>query len=386
MRNEQQRLTIAFLTWFDSQDRRSWSGAFYYMAQALQKYCGEVIHIGPIDASREKLIGKMVHKSAQVLLKKQFVYDQCFLVAKKYASVAAQWLADHPVDLIIAPGGGAEIAFLETDLPIVLVEDATYGLLIDYYPEYSHLLKRSIYELNTVEHLALEKASVLLSASEWAARSAIEDYQTDPRKVQVIPFGANLEYSPSQEIALAKKPSDRCRLLFVGVDWVRKGGAIAFETLLHLEAMGIRAELIVCGCIPPQTVSHAHMTIVPFLDKNNEKQRHELEKLYMTADFLLLPTRQDAYGIVFCEANAFGVPAITTYTGGVSGVIKEGENGFLLPYSAGGAEYADVIATLYHNDRRYAELVRTSRAAFDNRLNWDVWGRAVQAAIASLVH
>jgi surfactin synthase thioesterase subunit len=37
----------------------------------------------------------------------------------------------------------------------------------------------------------------------------------------------------------------------MGVSWERKGGAIAFETLLELEKMGIQAELIVSGCTFP---------------------------------------------------------------------------------------------------------------------------------------
>src|SRR2546421_172504 len=94
--------------------------------------------------------------------------------------------------------------------------------------------------------------------------------------------------------------------------------------------------------------------------------------------------RNECYGIVVCEANAFGLPVIAADTGGVAGVVTEGENGFLLPLSARGAQYAEVAAKLYQDERRYAELVQASRAAFDSRLNWDVWGITVQKLLQEL--
>src|SRR6266849_969607 len=105
----------------------------------------------------------------------------------------------------------------------------------------------------------------------------------------------------------------------------------------------------------------------------------------MVSDFLLVPTRADCTPIVFCEANAFGLPVITTDTGGVAEVVRDGENGFLLPYSARGAAYADVIAKAYRDDQRYAELVSASRTAFENRLNWDAWGATVKNILLKVV-
>jgi glycosyltransferase involved in cell wall biosynthesis len=105
----------------------------------------------------------------------------------------------------------------------------------------------------------------------------------------------------------------------------------------------------------------------------------------MTADFFLLPTRQELFGFVFGEASAFGLPAITTNTGGVSGAIRDGENGYMLPISAGGADYAELIARIYQDEQHYAELVRSSRAAFDTRLNWDAWADGINTIIVEMI-
>jgi glycosyltransferase involved in cell wall biosynthesis len=387
MNDENKRTKIALLTMRrDPRDRRSWrswSGVVYHIAQALQKHCGEVSYCSPpLPCKKEELIARIIGRSSQILLRKK--YTCSIFLASSYAKAATRWLAGRSFDVIVAPDGVTDLAFLETDIPVVLVGDATYGLLIDYYPAYLNLLKRSIYEINTIQALALKKASAVIYSSAWAARSAIEDYGADPSKVHVIPFGANLDEIPPREVALARKPSDRCRLLFLAVEWARKGGDIAFETLLKLEELGIAAELTVCGCTPPKAFAHERMKVIPFLDKNDERQRRELEQLFLLSDFLLVPTRADCTPMVFCEANAFGLPVITTATGGVPEVVRNGENGLLLPYDARGTAYAEAIAGIYGDPERYAELVRGSRAAFENRLNWDTWGVAVKHILADL--
>jgi glycosyltransferase involved in cell wall biosynthesis len=127
------------------------------------------------------------------------------------------------------------------------------------------------------------------------------------------------------------------------------------------------------------------MKVIPYLDKNDPVQYKELEQLYLSSDFLLLPTRNECFGLVFCEANAYGLPVITTHTGGVPEVVIDGQNGFTLPLSARGADYARKIARVYRDDAGYAELVKTSRNAFDDRLNWDAWGIRVNTLITEML-
>src|SRR6266487_661270 len=168
-------MKIALLHAYDTHDRRSWSGTVYYVARTLEKYCGEVFHLGPIPRFKEMLAGKIINKSSQILFRKKFKYHYSFLLAKRYAKVAAQMLAERSFDVIVAPAGTTEIAFLETNIPIVLVEDSTYGLLLDYNFEFLNVQQRSIYEMQTLQALALKKASAIVYSSAWAARSALED-------------------------------------------------------------------------------------------------------------------------------------------------------------------------------------------------------------------
>lgn len=397
MSDEIRRPRIAFVTPMDPQDKRAWSGTLFYTAQALQKYCGDVIHIGaPVQGNSSSK--RSFYKKLRFLLKKYAHYNPFFSIgrkyfvceyriftAKRYAKLANVALKSQSFDVLVAPASTTEIAFINTDIPIVLLEDATFASLYNYYPQYSGLPKRSVRSMHAHSHNAIHKASMLIYTSAWAAQSAIDDYHADPHKVHVVPIGANIEDAPAPEIIEQKKKSSRCRLLFIGFDWQRKGGDIAFETLLALEQQGIEAELVVLGCVPPRRFSHKHLTVIPYLDKNDPTQYKELEQLYLSSDFLLLPTRNECFGLVFCEANAFGLPVISTFTGGVPEVIREGENGFLLPLHARGHEYAQVIARLYQDEQSYNDLVRSSRKAFDDRLNWDAWGAAASTYIIEML-
>ena len=377
------RYKIAFLTCETSYDKCNHSGSLYYMRKALEQHCGQVTCFENILSWERRAMGRIMREAAKRHLKWQIAYKRLLFVSKKQAKIASQRLAGKRFDVIVAPDCVPEVAFLQTNIPILLPLDITFCLQRDlhgdyHHPDYSRLLPFSVRHGEIVEQTAFRKASRLLFSSPWAALSAIEDYGIDRRKVHAIFWGANLDHIPSREQALAKKQSGYCRLLFIAVNWERKGGDIAFETLLKLHKMGIEAELIVCGCVPPIGVTHPHMIVIPFLDKNDERQAREIEKLYAMADFLILPTRGDCVPNVFGEANAFGVPVITNNIGGVAYAVRDGENGFVLPYDARGTEYAEVIAKIYQDDQRYAQMVRSSRAAFDQRLNWDTWGMAVK--------
>jgi len=370
-------MNIAFLTSQDPLDRKSWSGLYYYMAKTLGRYCGNVTPLGPVNL-RQIFLGKILNKLSRLLFNTTYNNSHTLSLARKYARIFQKKLSAEHFDLIFAPSASVEIALLEAEPPIVTFQGSTFAQMDGYYSCFTNFPTRARREGNLVESLAISKSRLALFPSQWAARSAIHDYHADPGKVHVIPYGANLDEPPSREAILAKKKSDRCRLLFLGVEWDRKGGDIAFETLAKLEEMKLPSQLTVCGCVPPKRIAHQNLKVIPFLNKNIPAQRAELHELLLSSDFLLLPTKAECLGIVFCEASAYGLPIITTETGGIPEVVKSGENGYLLPQGAVAADYARVIYEIFWDERRYYELVRSSRAAYQERLNWDAWGRKVR--------
>jgi glycosyltransferase involved in cell wall biosynthesis len=235
-----------------------------------------------------------------------------------------------------------------------------------------------------IERRAIQQARLLPYPSPWAADSAATHYGAPLDRVHVVPWGANLDEVPPAESIEPAKPLDRCELLFLGRDWERKGGPLAYETVLALRDGGLDATLSVCGCTPTGPFDARALRVVPRIDKSDPAQAGVLQRLLLGANFLLQPTRYESLGLAYAEASAHGTPSIATDTGGVSGVIKNGWNGFLLPPAAGASAYAALILKVFSDRPRYLELVASSRREYETRLNWDAWGRSMATLIATI--
>jgi len=374
------RYEIAFLTAGDARSTRAWSGTPYYMSMALTRNVGDVDYLGPVNPSLSSFLGKRFSSVSRKILGKEFDYDHSFLLSRAFGKIFDRKISEEKYDVIFAPASSSIIAFLKTRIPIVYVSDTTFGNMVNYYPRFSRLLSISIRQGNEIERRAITNSTLALFPSEWAANSAIRDYGAKRTKVHVIPFGANIDPVPSRERILQKRKTDKCRLLFLGRDWERKGGVVAYDAFLKMNRMGVDTHLTVCGCVPPSRFSHEKMNSFHFGSKNKE-----FESLLLNSDFLILPTKAECFGTVFCEASAYGIPSIATNTGGVSGAVKNGENGYLLPPNSGGDDYAKLITDIFQNDERYYRLVRQSRDLFDQRLNWDSWVMEVGALLGKLL-
>jgi glycosyltransferase involved in cell wall biosynthesis len=384
MGGEGARPRIALVSAGDTGSRGASSGVYYFTARALEERCGEVAHLGPVGSPALRR-GKLKRLAYRALTGKGYDYLHTLALARDYADRFGRALEGGRFDLVFAPEAATEIAFLRTGLPIVYLSDTTFALARDYYPLYRNLSASSVRQGDAVEAAAIGRAQALIYPTRWAARSAVEDYGAAPGKVHVVPLGANLEKAPARGEVLGRGEHDRCELLFVGVDWERKGGRIALETLEVLEGMGVDAHLTVCGCRPPAGISHPRLRVVPYLDKDDPAQAAELGGLYREADFLLFPSRAENSGFVLSEAAAFGLPVLAAATGGIPDMIEEGRNGFVLPLEAEGAEYAGKVREAWEDRSALARLRAMSRDAYEARLNWGSWADRVDGIIRSVL-
>ncbi len=381
-RNERPR--IAVVTAGDPRDRVDSSGVYYNSARALSDHCGEVDLLGPVR-SRALGRGKLIRLAYRALTGKGYDFLHTFSLSRDYARKFGRALKEKRYDLLFAPEAATEIAFLETDIPIIYFSDTTFDLARDYYPLYSNLAARSSRQGEAIEAAAIGKARALVFPSAWAARSAVEHYGAPPDKVNILFHGPNLMEVPGRERVLDHPASSRCELLFVGVNWERKGGPIAFDTLVELGKGGIEASLTVCGCRPPEAFKHPRMRVIPFLDKNNEAQAKALDDLFLRADFLLFPSRAENSGFVLSESAAFALPVAAADTGGVPDIVIEGRNGTILPLQAGGAEYAERIEKLWSDQASYQALRVSCRDAYEEHFNWETWGGKMNGIIETIV-
>ncbi|MFQ5629944.1 MAG: hypothetical protein ACE5I1_14350, partial [bacterium] len=163
------RYQIAFLASGDPNDKKnSWSATWHYMEKALEKYCGDVFRIGPVQPI-SAYAGKAANKLAKSFLNKKFDYAHRVFFAKRFARIVARKLQQQTYDFVFAPAASTEIAFLDTNLPIVYTSDATFALVAGYYDWFTDLFPSTMAQGNAIEKRAITKASLVFYATQWAA-------------------------------------------------------------------------------------------------------------------------------------------------------------------------------------------------------------------------
>lgn len=363
---------ILFLESKDPLDKTNWSGTLYYMHNALNKHF-EVINSGPVLKRFYNLLWK-INKKTYSLLKKKYnlghskVIGGLHLLAMKH-----QLRKDY--DVIFA-ATSREISQLKTDKPIILCTDATFDLLNNYYSEFSDLFPFSIKESHEVEQQAINKASILIYSSQWAADSAIRRYNADKSKVFVIPYGANIDLLPEYDIE-RKTIRDKINILFLATNWERKGGDTVYKTFNLLRQKHLNIQLTICGCTPPFKINDENVQIIPYLNKNKKEDLEKFHRLLQDTHLLFVPSRADCTPIVFCEAAAYGIPIISNKTGGIPSLIEDGINGFCLDVNATEAEYAEKINEIVSDVNYYRKFSLSSREKFITTLNWNNWGQQI---------
>jgi len=372
------RYKIGFLTSIDPTNKLSLSGSPYYMLQALKKYVGDVDVLGPVVLGNPWL--GYVTKAGKKL-PKPYNTNHSFLYARLYARRFKKKLKGKKYDFIFAPRCSTEMSLLKTDIPILYYSDTTFKTMYNYYSWFSNFCKLSEFEGNRIEKLAIDNSSIAVFSSEWAANSAINDYGAPSEKVSIVPFGPNVDEMPTLEDLNFSKTRDLVKLLFIGVEWERKGGQIAYDTLIELKKMGVKAKLTILGVIPPDGIEDDDMEVIPFLNKSIKEESDRFNQLFLDNHFFILPTREECFGVVFCEASAYGLPSLTSDTGGIPTAVIDGVNGFRFKLNVGGKAYAEKIKEYFSDyDNKYIPLAKSSRKRYDEELNWKTFANGIRNA------
>jgi glycosyltransferase involved in cell wall biosynthesis len=216
------------------------------------------------------------------------------------------------------------LALLSPDLmrsrPTVISLDNTTALL----GRLRSKAERSGYGwLKKMEERVFAAATGITCFSHFVRRSVVDDYGVPEEKVTTIYPATRLSsFANIHRKYVAVEP---VRLLFVGNDFVRKGG----EDLLAVVAQGIG---VPCEL---DIVSNDPISVSQFpgvrLHKGIRPYSQELIQLYQAADIFVMPTREDCLGHVFVEAMAAGLPTVGSTVMAVPEVVRDGITGLGVP-------------------------------------------------------
>jgi glycosyltransferase involved in cell wall biosynthesis len=253
-------------------------------------------------------------------------------------------------------------------IPTVLWLDATPRLLMQF-PSYYQFAQsiRIPKKLNEYKHELTKRvyreAAYLIAASNVVKNSLILDYAIDEKRIRIVTPGIDLDYWTRREkhgggpLVEGKK----MKILFVGADFVRKGGDLILtlarrsefrECEFHLVTKTFEGE-------QPRNV-YVHSNVAPNSD--------ELVDLYSSADIALLPTRADFSPHAISEAMAMGLPVVSTQVGAIQEMVLEGKTGFLVPADDQEA-LADRLGRLVNSRALRNEFGKNGRRETEERFN-----------------
>jgi alpha-maltose-1-phosphate synthase len=173
-----------------------------------------------------------------------------------------------------------------------------------------------------------EAASRIVAASQWAADSVREMYPACRTPLDVMPTPVLLEWFDLRWIEDRRARAaggGRPRFLFMGGDFPRKGGPLLLDAWVH-GRFADRAELVLVTDWP--------LPILPAgVRRVSGVKAHSAEwaACWAGADAFVMPTHDEAFGLVYEEAAAAGLPAIGTLLNAIPEIVLDGRTGVLVP-------------------------------------------------------
>ena len=163
-----------------------------------------------------------------------------------------------------------------------------------------------------LKRFVLAGAEAYLVAGEKSAESVRKTWESKP----IIPyyFSSLDDAEIAKHAALANQAARDDYILVVGQYFDYKGMDIALEAArmnrelrYKFVGMGSRTDKFLRELDVPENVE-----VIPFL------QKEELEREYRNCAMLVLPSRQECWGLVINEAASFGTPIVSTWGSGAA--------------------------------------------------------------------
>jgi glycosyltransferase involved in cell wall biosynthesis len=365
-------LRIGFVSIQNAFDVTAWSGIPFQILTEMRAQNVDVEVMSPLSTRAKYLLApvKLISKATR----QSVTLDHFPLVLRAYARQIESFVRQRSIDVVFSPST-IPVTLLDCGKPIVIWTDAVFHAMHGYYGEaFGNMTDAAVARGKWQEETALRNCSIAAYASTWALEGASR--LTDASKLRVLPFGSSLpvSHTAADIIRFAEeKRSNRknqCELLFVGVDWERKGGRIAIETAGVLNKAGIQTTLRVVGSRPQGEIP-SFVDVVGFINKSTELGKQNLMELFRSADFLILPTSAEAAGIVFSEASSFGLPSLAYATGGVPDYVRNGVNGVCLAPGSSAMDFAAAIRRMIASPAEYAACCSRAFQEYKERLNWE---------------
>ncbi len=218
----------------------------------------------------------------------------------------------------------------------------------------------------------------LVTPSTWLAQCAKESSLFQDVRVEVIPYGLDIEkYKPTDRRlarTLLNLPQDKQIILFgaagVATDDPRKGFYLLQSALQKLDRSQWQdqAELVVFGATQPEKPVDlgfkAHYLGRLYDDLS-------LALVYAAADVMIVPSIQEAYGQTASESLGCGTPVVAFNATGLKDIVEHQRNGYLAqPFAP--EDLARGIAYVLEDKQRHQKLCDRAREKAEQEFTLDI--------------
>lgn len=336
----------------------SWSGTIYYLRESLAAYCNVRDIDTEVFSSRSPSV--LAYRAIAKVEKKLKIHKMDMNMSRmqlmdKYISIES----DTPIlQFEECPGIRANTKqYIYQDLSVLFVknlytDDKTlFGISGFQKNDIQAISKR-----NEMQKYFYDRAAGIFTMSHW-----LHDYLSGggySGKVHFAGGGINLNANLIDE---SRKQGNK--ILFVGKDFERKNGPFVINAFSLAKKVRPDIELYIAG---PKN-----------LDVSNIDGVHSLGRLsfdnvveyFNICDIFCMPSKFEAYGIVFPEALTFGLPCIGRNAFEMPYFIEDGVTGGLLKHENAG-ELAKLMLNLLENTE-IKNTVRSRRGYYLNEYSWD---------------
>lgn len=385
------KIKVGFLSEIDLHDITQLSGTSYNLRRILEEKGFEVLCIDKLEKGFhfitfiQKIKAKIYRKFAGINYRPEWTKAGSKILAKR----ALKKIRENKPDILFT-WSTPVLAYLKVDIPKILYTDATFQLMLDFYGNFSNFSSKTQKTGNELARRAFHNADRLLFSSAWAADSAVEDYDIPGSRVHVVTLGANIDVEHDENLIrtlIEEKTGKPLHLLFMGIDWNRKGGGKALEIARCIKEKGHEVCLQLAGSKPLEGEKYPDYVVNHgFISKARPEGRKLLDEIFRKTHFLVLPTLADCTPMVYAELNAYGIPAVTHEVGGIASVVYHETNGLIFSPKSTAGEMAEKILTVFLNPEKYRDLSLLSFHTYKEKLNWDQTGKKLAGHIHDVLN
>jgi len=201
----------------------------------------------------------------------------------------------------------------------------------------------------------LRSAKYVIVFTEGQKADVNKKYGVQSANIKVIPNGVESKFYYDEVRTIHKKP----RLLFVGrLDYQKN----LQQMLRALDGISDQFEttLVGDGELLPELKNLTKELNLKNINFAGRKDGAELLGYYKEADIFVLSSEREGMPLVLLEAMAMGLPVVATNVTGNRDVIKDGQNGLLVPYNDTKA-FREALTKIKSDSKLYSTMSRTAR-------------------------